>query len=240
MKIYYLIVGLAIGISSLLFQNCEARLSTYEKATSFQSASNSESMNPQDEHTTNFSASPNNATEDLKAIHQTSYAAQIDCSRIDATLKSEVNNAGSDILVCSEYTLAMPNQSQRFGEFYKCDSPNKFVRPPIGWRYNLTEKKWTADLIYLQNHAFLVPGDYTLAVMDNQGKIYRSSPAVIRKSGSENCLVNSTSNNASSVCKIQTATGELDFSPSLVGKACTSNSDKAIVDSKGWYVCKCN
>lgn len=240
MKLHYIIAGLTISTSILLFQNCEARLSTHEQLSKAQSTNPNENINSQENNTSSLMTETAIATESLKVVHQASYAAQVDCSRKDATLKSEVTNAGSDILVCSEYRLEMPSQSKRYGEFYKCDSPSKFVKPPTGWNYNLSDRKWSVNTAYLQNHAFIVPGDYILAVMDNQGKIHRSYAANIRKSGAENCLVAASTTLSSSSCKIQTATGELDFSPSLVGKQCLSNADSAIVNSNGWYVCKCN
>lgn len=241
MKQHYLILGLTISIFSLLFQNCETRLSTFDDASKIKTTNSSQANNSQADTQSNIAASADKAIDTLKVTHQSSYAAQTDCSRADATLKSEVTNAGSDILVCSEYRLEMPTQSKRFGEFYKCDSPSKFVKPPSVWNYNLNDRKWSVDLAYLQNHAFIVPGDFTLVVMDNQGQVHRSSIAKIRKSGAENCLVTSSVNPPTTPsCRIQTATGELDFSPSLVGKSCSSNSDAAIVNSNGWYICKCN
>lgn len=124
----------------------------------------------------------------LVAVQTANAMAGSDCSNASANMSVQIQNAGSDILICQEFVLDMPAGNSRYGESYNCDSSNKFVTPGSSWSYDQANKKWSHPQINLKNHEIYVPGSYKLVVKNAQGVIYKSAAAVIKKQGSGNCF----------------------------------------------------
>lgn len=199
MKSIKLVVVLSIvGTVGFLFQNCqEVSGENFSKnsvgnnstnTTDQASTSNSQSQGSSSQFPTGLVTS--SETNLLKVSYLASATASTDCSKGDAKLTLEVSNAGSDILVCPEYSLDMPTGHPRKGETFKCGNDN-FVVPPTSWKYDAGARKWTASEV-VSNSAYLVPGSFYVVVKDNQGNIYKSGAAVLKRSGYANCQVNSS------------------------------------------------
>ncbi|MBL7542518.1 MAG: hypothetical protein JNL11_01820 [Bdellovibrionaceae bacterium] len=190
-----LIVIIATSTLGLLFQNCQD--------VAFKSADAGGSSTLSSSRTSMLSSSVESSTEDsstvqsnsgsgavLKADHVSSMQTQSDCSQSGSTITLTISNAGSDILVCQEYTLDLPAGHPRRGESFTCQDKD-FVKPPMSWIYSHSSSQWTAKEI-VNNSNYLVPGSYKVAVKDNQGKIYRSTTAVIKRSGYANCIASAS------------------------------------------------
>ena len=137
-------------------------------------------------------------TTDLKIELLATDLLKVDCSLPGSGYKFEISNAGSDILMCQEYTLDMPAGNSRYGESYKCDSSDKFVSPASAWSYDVGQRKWSKTT-YTNSDQF-TPGDYRLYVRDNLGEV-KSSLLKMRHYGYANCV------NPNPVIAEQPATG---------------------------------
>ena len=187
-----------VGTVGFLFQNCQEvsgenfsknSVGTTANTTDQASTSNSQSQQgSSSQFPTGLVTSSENSL--LKVSYLASGTASSDCSKGDAKLTLEVSNAGSDILVCAEYNLDMPAGHPRKGETFKCANDN-FVVPPTSWKYDSGARKWTASEV-VSNSAYLVPGSFYVLVKDNQGNVYKSAAAVIKRPGYANCQINSS------------------------------------------------
>lgn len=52
----------------------------------------------------------------------------------------------------------MPQGNSRYGESYKCDSSDKFVKPASAWSYDVGQSKWSK--ITYTNAQQYIPRDY--------------------------------------------------------------------------------
>lgn len=195
MKVFMILT--AISAVGFLFQNCQEvsgdnfsknSIGKNASTTDQASSSNSQVQVSSSSFPTDPVSGPDTSTT-LKVSYLAAGSTSIDCSKADSVLNLEVTNAGSDILVCSEYDLDMPAGHPRKGESYACTS-NSFVVPPASWKYDSGARKWIASEV-VSNSAYLVPGSFYVVVKDNQGKIYKSAAAVIKRSGYANCQTNS-------------------------------------------------
>lgn len=195
-----LIVIIATSTLGLLFQNCQdvAFKNADSGGSLTQSSSRTPALSSAIESSTEASStiqSNSGSVAVLKAEYLSSTQAQSDCSQPGSLVTLSISNAGSDILVCPEYTLDLPAGHPRRGESVTCQGKD-FVKPPISWVYNHSSSQWTANEI-VSNSNYLVPGSYKVAVKDNQGKVYRSTAAVIKRSGYANCIASSEAPSAS-------------------------------------------
>lgn len=167
-------------VVGLAFQNCSNGLSS-SAPTSNTATSDTSGMrvisDPEDTQA--------QITTDLKIELLATDLLKVDCSLPGSGYKFEISNAGSDILMCQEYTLDMPAGNSRYGESYKCDSSDKFVRPASAWSYDVGQRKWSKTT-YTNSDQF-TPGDYRLYVRDNLGEV-RSSLLKMRHYGYANCV----------------------------------------------------
>lgn len=229
-------------VTVFLFQNCqsstESRFAEALKSTSA-STSNSSTAGLSSNSTQSSSSGGTDATTTLKVSATSSASAQTDCSKSDATVSQQIVNVGADILVCAEYKLDMPTTSKRYGEFYNCDSSEKFKTPPSSWAYNQIDRSWSAPIEQLRNHAYIVPGTYRIVIKDNVGSVYRSNDIVVRKAGSENCFA--------STATMPTSGTSCSWSGIVIGPeasptaSCTKNNvgAKAVNDRGTQFTCVC-
>lgn len=189
----------AISIIGFLFQNCQevsgdnfSKNSVGNNSSSSELASNNNSNAQAQVSSSSFPSAPvtNSDANALKVSYLANGSTSSDCSKSDSILSLEVTNAGSDILVCPEFNLDMPAGHPRKGESYACTNSNSFVVPPSSWKYDSGARKWTATEV-VSNSAYLVPGSFYVVVKDNQGKIYKSAAAVIKRVGYANCQTSS-------------------------------------------------
>lgn len=228
--------GAIIGISFLLpffFQNCAApNESNFDKINA--SANNTSSSDAVNTESNTFF--PN----ELKINVASSEISKTDCSLPGATFKIDITNASSDILLCQEYVLDMPKGHKRFGEAYKCDGIDKFVKPPSSWTYDENSKVWSKTTA-ISNTSY-VPGDYVLAVKDNSG-IKKSNILKIRHYGFENCSSSISKASNSNTPVISCSWSGEDFSPATPpATTCTqAKSGKSEMNANGvQYTCLCN
>ncbi len=167
--------------------------------------------------------------QSLKINLTASSEAQIDCSSAGAKFTTEILNSGVDVLVCLQDILDMPPTSPRFQEKYLCDDTKKFGPVPKTWKYELGNRRWVIPVEVLKNHSFLVPGSYTLFVKDNQGKIYQSSAAVVKKSGSSNCNDTSGTPGGNS-----SSSGQCHWSALAIGGSALNPPKSACTESIAW------
>lgn len=186
-----------IATFSFLFQNCQETSGDNFSKNSVGKNSNTTELSSSSSSQAQVSSSsfPSNpvanseVSNTLKVSYLANGSTSTDCSKSDSVLNLEVTNAGSDILVCPEYDLDMPANHPRKGESFRCSS-NNFVVPPSTWTYDSGNRKWTASEV-VSNSAYLVPGSFYVVVKDNQGKIYKSAAAVIKRTGYANCQTSS-------------------------------------------------
>jgi hypothetical protein len=241
-----LILIISTSALGLLFQNCQG--ANFKNAGFSTSPSSSSSTQSSTSSSLGLSGSSsaiqsNEESESLKVDHITSAMAQTNCSQPNSTITTTISNAGSDILVCPEYSLDLPAGNPRKGESVTCRD-NDFVKPPANWAYNYGDKKWTGSE-NVNNSLYLVPGSYRVAVKDNQGRVYRSGLAIIKRTGYSNCLVSSA---ASSPAKQCNWSGEIVIGPTpnyaiANNQVCQNgNETYRFVDSAGVahnYQCIC-
>lgn len=201
--IYLIVAASALG---LLFQNCQGttfkNMETSDRDAQLRELSSAGINNSISDNGSSVAESSSivesNSTSDklaLKVVHSTSPSTQSDCSQPDARISTVISNVGSDILVCGEYVLDLPAGNPRHGTSFTCRNQD-FVLPPANWTYNQSQRQWTASEA-VSNSNYLVPGSYVVVVKDNQGKIYRSTPAIIKRAGYNDCLVSSKSASSS-------------------------------------------
>ncbi|MBL7542737.1 MAG: hypothetical protein JNL11_02925 [Bdellovibrionaceae bacterium] len=217
-----LILIISTSALGLLFQNCQgvnfknAASTTSPSSSLSRTQSSTSSIVDSSEASSTIESNEGIDSVALKVDHITSAVTQSDCSKPNSTITTTISNAGSDILVCPEYSLDMPAGHPRNGESAICRDKD-FVKPPASWVYNHGDKKWTSSE-NVNNSPYLVPGSYRIAVKDNQGRIYRSGTAVVKRAGYANCLASaspsaSTSSSASSAA---TKTKQCNWSGGIV------------------------
>lgn len=228
-------------VTVFLFQNCqsstESRFAEALKSSSSSLANGSSGLTSNS--TQSSGSGDSQATGTLKLSAFASSSAQTDCSKADATISQQIVNVGADILVCAEYKLDMPSSSKRYGEFYNCDSSEKFKTPPLTWAYNQLDRSWSAPTELLRNHAYIVPGTYRIVIKDNVGNVYRSNDIVVRKAGAENCFASmATAPTSGTSCSWSGIVAGPEVAPTA---SCTKNSvgAKAVNDRGTQFTCVC-
>lgn len=173
-------------VVSLAFQNCSNGLSSNSPVFKTESGETSGMRvisDQEDQEDQDDQEAP--ITTDLKIELMVTDLLKVDCSLPGSGYKFEISNAGSDILMCQEYTLDMPQGNSRHGESYRCDNKDKFVPPPINaWSYDVSQRKWSKTA-YTNSDQF-IPGDYRLYVKDSHGEV-RSAMLKMRHYGYSNC-----------------------------------------------------
>lgn len=224
----------------VFFQNC----SKMEPGSVSRNISN---LNTTDSQNTTISDDSQKETSDkdlsIKVFSTNSLSR--DCSLADSNYSYQIDQAGTDIVLCQEYTLDMPSGSPRRGEKKICDDPTQFTTPSADWIYNTADRQWTKNT-QTRNHTYLVPGDYTLVVKDNQGKIFRSNLLRIRHYGYSNCMMATSNNNSSTNSGAKSSvscswSGE-DFSPAQPPTSACSESKVSVKEfgaSGIEYTCVC-
>lgn len=167
-------------ITAVTFQNC----SGVDKLETFEGQVSSLGPGQIDNQPLPASEAPNGVPV---VIAYSSPDAQADCSRDGATMHQSIKNAGVDVRICAEFVLSAKG---RVGETNLCDNPNKFSAiNPTDYVYDAGTKTWSlrAGDIKLKNHAFVVPGMYRVAILDDKGVLYKSNDVFVVKSQSANC-----------------------------------------------------
>lgn len=215
-----ILINISISLISMLivavgFQNCSNGLSSSTPASNTASAVTDNSGMRVINDDSNSSSTTTGSTS-LKIDLLATDLLKVDCSIPGASYKFEVSNAGSDITMCQEYTLDMPQGNARYGESSKCDSSDKFVKPSSAWSYDAVQKKWSKTTQTSGDQ--YVPGDYRLYVRDSLGEA-RSSLLKIRHYGYVNCV------NPNPVIAEQPGTG---------GGSVPTNGTTTVVTSCSW------
>lgn len=232
-KVNAAVIALAFSLT-FFFQNCAGpNDSNFDKINN--SSSDNTATNPTNSQSTNESSNG------LKIEVSASEISKTDCSLPGATFSVEISNADPDILMCQEYTLDMPKGHKRFGESYKCDGIDKFVKPPSPWKYDSNLRTWSKSTMI--NNANYVPGDYAVVIKDNSG-IKKSNILKLRHYGFESCFNQTISQNPNPSTPIISCSwsGE-DYSPSTPPTtSCTQDkSGKSETNINGvQYTCLCN
>lgn len=219
----------------IFFQNCS-------KMESNAPAHKNSNRNATDsENNANSDESQNGTSSGLSAKVMMTNSLTRDCSLADSSYSYQIDQAGTDILLCQEYTLDMPAGSPRRGEKKLCDDPSKFTTPSAEWIYNTADRRWNKDT-QTRNHTYLVPGDYTLVVKDNQGKIFRSNLLRIRHYGYSNCMAPNTSGTGGSATSVSCSWSGEDFSPAQPPTSACNQNRKNVKEfgaSGIEYTCVC-
>jgi hypothetical protein len=225
---------LIFALPFVFFQNCS-------KMESDSASRKNSNLNTTDPQNTTTSDDSQNGTRDsgLSAKVVTTNSLSRDCSLADSSYSYQIDQAGTDILLCQEYTLDMPVGSPRRGEKKLCTDPSQFTTPSADWVYNTADRRWNKNT-QTRNHSYLVPGDYILVVKDNQGKIFRSNLLRVRHYGYSNCMTPSSS--GSSTTSITCSWSGDDFSPAQPPTS-DCNQNRANVKELGAsgveYTCVC-
>lgn len=170
---------IAIGLA---FQNCSNGFSSSSPALSNATSDTPGGMRVISDD--NTGSNTTTGSTELKIELLATDLLKVDCSLPGSGYKFEISNASTDITMCQEYTLDMPQGNSRYGESYKCDSSDKFVSPASAWSYDVGQRKWSK--ITYTNAQQYIPGDYRLYVRDSRGEV-KSSLLKIRHYGYANC-----------------------------------------------------
>ncbi|MCB0412985.1 MAG: hypothetical protein KDD50_01545 [Bdellovibrionales bacterium] len=176
-------------------------------------------------------------------------SAQEDCSSDQAEFYSEIVGVDYELYACAEFSLTVPANHSRRGEFSFCDNPSKFVdlRQNKEWEYISSTRTWRFKGFTSKNHSrkikntYFAPGIYRGVAKTKSGDLIYSNFAKIGRVGHGDC---SSSSSSTTTVNNTNSCGWLGFPPGPVPNptaSCTkSNEGQIATVMQTTYTCTCN